>query len=62
MATVNHAPAVTGLQLQIQSTLTRIDYALDRGDRRAFQAWSSRFVSLTRRMENLLLQIATSEA
>ncbi len=60
MATpTNHAPQVVGLQVSLINTLVQIDAALDAGDRRAFRLWSARRSSLTRRLENVLLKIAT---
>jgi hypothetical protein len=60
MVTVNHAPQVAGLQICLINTMVQIDAALDSGDRRAFRVWTSRWASLTRRLENLLLKIATA--
>jgi hypothetical protein len=60
-ASLNHAPAITGLQINMLATLARIDDALDRGDRRAFMVWAKRWRSLALRAENLLLKIATTE-
>lgn len=48
------------LRLQQSVTLERIDSALDARDRRAFRAWSKRHASLTRRLEALLFDMATS--
>lgn len=59
---LNPTPDVTVLQTQLANTLDQIDAALDRGDRRAFKVWSGRRESLTARMENLLLAIATRKA
>ena len=61
MATVNHAPQVAGLQICLINTMAQIDAALDAGDRRAFRIWTGRWASLTRRLENVLLKIATTE-
>lgn len=63
MATpINHAPQIQGLQISLINTLEQIDAALDSGDRRAFRLWTGRWASLTRRLENTLLKIATAEA
>jgi hypothetical protein len=58
-APINHAPQVQGLQICLLNTLEHIDAALDSGDRRAFRIWTGRWASLTRRLENTLLKIAT---
>ena len=58
---ITHAPQVQGLQVSMSSTLTQVDAALDRGDRRAFRLWSSRYRSQTARVAALLLEIATTE-
>jgi hypothetical protein len=60
MAT-NHAPQVAGLQICLINTMAQIDAALDNGDRKAFRVWTGRWSSLTRRLENLLVKIATAE-
>lgn len=63
MATpTNHAPQIQGLQISLINTLAQIDAALDSGDQRAFRIWTGRWASLTRRLENVLLTIATAEA
>ena len=58
---VNHAPEVTGLQLSLADTLTRIDAALDQADQRAFRMWAKRWASLTARLATLLVKIATAQ-
>lgn len=60
-ASINHAPQVVGLQISLLNTLTQIDAALDRGDRRAFRLWSTRRASLTARLSTLLVKIATAD-
>lgn len=55
-------PELAGLQVSISNTLTQIDAALDRGDRRAFRLWSDRYRSLSVRLANLLVKLATAEA
>ena len=52
---------IAGLQLQLRSTMTNIDQALDRGDRRAFKAWSRKWASLNARAGSILLAIATAK-
>lgn len=57
---VNDAPQVAGLQISLLNTLTQIDCALDRGDRRAFKLWAQRHASLTARLSTLLVKIVTA--
>lgn len=59
---INHAPQIDGLTVQWVETMTRIDDALDRGDRRAFRMWSMKACSLSARLSSLLVKIATAEA
>jgi hypothetical protein len=54
-------PELAGLQVSLSNTLTQIDAALDRGDRRAFRIWSGRYLSLSARLANLLVRLATAE-
>lgn len=58
---VNHTPQVVGLQVSLLNTLTQIDAALDRRDRRAFRLWTARHASLTARLSTLLVKIATAQ-
>lgn len=51
---------VSGLQLCVLRALEQIDCALDMGDRRAFRVWCGRRASLTKRLETLLVSIATA--
>ena len=57
----NPTSEIAGLQLQLRSTMCNIDQALDRGDRRAFRAWSRKWVSLNARAGSILLAIATAK-
>jgi hypothetical protein len=59
---LNHASDVDGLHRDLERTLARIDDALDRGDKRAFNMWSLKWRSLSGRLCALLLKIATAEA
>lgn len=52
---------LAGLHQAMVNTLEQIDCALDRGDRRAFRAWSSEYRDLTTRCGSLLAAIATAK-
>ncbi len=58
---LNHTPDIAVLHTQLSNTLDQIDCALDRRDRRAFKLWASRRASLTARLGNLLVKIATGK-
>lgn len=63
MAQFRLAPAseLSGLQQQLVNTLEQIDFALDRGDRRAFRIWAGKYATLSSRCASLLLRIATTD-
>lgn len=52
---------ITGLTIALANTDEQIDYALDRGDRRAFRVWCGRRRSLLAKIERSLLAVATTE-
>jgi len=57
----NPTSEIAGLQLLLKTTMTNIDQALDRGDRRAFRAWSRKWTSLSARAGSLLVDLVTAE-
>lgn len=59
--TTNLDSDLAGLLITLQDTMRRIDVALDRRDKRAFQAWSTKWVSLSARGGTMLAGLATPE-
>jgi hypothetical protein len=60
MLTTNPISELAGLHIQLLDTDARIDRALDRGSRREFKVWCTRRALLARRLQNLLLTVATT--
>lgn len=59
---VNRDSDLAGLLITLRDTMRHIDVALDRRDQRAFQAWSTKWVSLSARGGTMLADLATAEA
>lgn len=57
--TTNLDSDLAGLLITLQDTMRRIDVALDRGDQRAFTAWSQKWVSLSRRGGLMLAELVS---
>jgi hypothetical protein len=52
---------IAGIQIALANTLEQINCALDRGDKRAFRAWSKRWASLSARAGTVLVELVTAE-
>jgi hypothetical protein len=60
--TTNLDSDLAGLLITLRDTMRRIDVALDRRDKRAFQAWSTKWVSLSARGGTMLAGLVAPEA
>ena len=60
MLTANPASQITGLLYQLQDAEIRIDIALAGNNRRAFKLWCQRRSRLARRLQELLVIVATT--